>query len=79
MPKINLLILLEYDFLGMVECTVLCAMLHSFLCRRGQGQGRGQGSGVGDQGSGKRIKDYGAKGIEQRGKGKGQRKVNSKQ
>ena len=39
---------------------------------------KGPRAGVGGQGrkdKGSRIKDYGAKGIEQRGKGKGQRTV----
>jgi len=33
-PKINLLILLEFHFLGILECTVFFAVVHIFLCKR---------------------------------------------
>jgi len=34
MPNINLLILLKLHFLGILECTFFCAMVHIFLCKR---------------------------------------------
>jgi len=34
MPKINLMILLKFHFLGILECTVFCAVVHSFMCKR---------------------------------------------
>jgi len=34
MPKINLLILLKFHFLGILDCTVFCAVMHSFLCKK---------------------------------------------
>ena len=33
-PKFNLLILLKFYILGILECTGFCAMVHSFLCKR---------------------------------------------
>jgi len=35
MPKINRLILLEFHFLSILECTVFCAVVHISLCKRG--------------------------------------------
>ena len=34
MPRINLLILHKFHFLGILECTVFCAVVHIFLCKR---------------------------------------------
>jgi len=33
MPKIILLILLKSHFLGILECTIFCAVMHNFLCK----------------------------------------------
>lgn len=33
-PKINYMILLKFHFLGILDCTILCAMLHSFMCKK---------------------------------------------
>jgi len=36
MPKINYMILYEFHFFGILECTVFCAVMHSFLCNEDQ-------------------------------------------
>jgi len=32
MPKINYMILLIFQFLSILGCTIFCATVHSFLC-----------------------------------------------
>ena len=34
MPKFKLLILLNFHFLGILDCTIFCAVVHIFLCKR---------------------------------------------
>jgi hypothetical protein len=33
-PKVKLLILGLFRFLGIFECTAFCAVVHSFLCKK---------------------------------------------
>jgi hypothetical protein len=34
MPKINFMILHEFHFLRILQCTIFCAVVHSFLCKK---------------------------------------------
>jgi len=35
MPEINILISFRFQLLSIMECTFFCAVMHNFLCKKG--------------------------------------------